>query len=178
MQICEEMGNHRDFSTLFNYALTSRAFAGPALLWLYRNHHQSGYFEGDDNDDELSTSRNTGNKSWEEGVAMYKVYLSKWALLWKSIIRSSLGKTAYPYCLYIRSLDFRNLSTLLEDSQFKDAAQPSFFADDMEPFMKIGASKRTRAGKAGIARLVTDSILDLVGESITRFVNDAVSLNS
>jgi len=115
------------------------------------------------------------NHTWEEGVALYKAHASNWALLWKTIIRSSLGNTAYPYCLYIRSLDFRNLATLLDDDHFRDGAESSFFEGDMVIFHKAGAVKRTRAGQALAPRLVIDEILDLVGESITSFVSDAVS---
>ena len=137
-----------------------------------RNHNQSGYFAGDENDDELSGPKNT---TWEEGIALYKVYASRWALLWKMIIRSSLGNTAYPYCLYIRCLDFRNLDQLLKDPHFQEANQDMFFADDMAVF-KVGAAprKRSRAGKALQGRLVVEPILDRVGESIINFVSDAV----
>jgi hypothetical protein len=34
--ICEELGNQRDFGTLFNCAISGKYFAGSALLWLYQ----------------------------------------------------------------------------------------------------------------------------------------------
>lgn len=39
----------------------------------------------------------------------------KWSILWHSIIASSLGITAFPYCRYIKTLDCRDLSYLLDD---------------------------------------------------------------
>jgi hypothetical protein len=106
--------------------------------------------------------------------------ISKWALQWKTIIRSSLGNTAYPYCLYIRSLDLRNLAELLEDPVFRDHALDSFFADDMARFLKAQATpmkKKVRGAKPSYQRLDIPVVLDLVGESITRFVSESASQN-
>lgn len=61
---------------------------------------------------ELSRQGRSGDQDFEQPV-------SRWALLWKSIILSSLGMTLYPYCRYIRSLDLRDLKELLEDSKFR-----------------------------------------------------------
>ena len=43
----------------------------------------------------------------------------QWANLWRSVVLSSLGRTAYPYCRYIRALDLRDLKMLLEDTKGK-----------------------------------------------------------
>jgi len=115
--------------------------------------------------------------TWEDGVAFQKRFASKWALLWKSIIRSSLGNTAYPYCLYIRSLDLRNLASLLEDSHFREPILDTFFAGDMTVFYKsqdTPVKKKTRSTKT---RLNVAPILDLVGEYITSYVSDAADRN-
>lgn len=45
--------------------------------------------------------------------------VSRWAGLWRTMILSSLNKTAYPYCQYIRTLDLRDLRELLEDPEFR-----------------------------------------------------------
>ena len=45
--------------------------------------------------------------------------ISKWANLWRTLILSSLGKTAYPYCSYIRVLNLGDLKELLEDFKFQ-----------------------------------------------------------
>jgi hypothetical protein len=107
--------------------------------------------------------------------------ISKWALQWRSIVRSSLGSTAYPYCLYIRSLDLRNLADLLAEPLFRDAALDNFFADDMAKFLKSQETpikKKTRASKKPVyQRINIPLVLDLVGESITSFVSESASKN-
>ena len=45
--------------------------------------------------------------------------IQKWSILWRSIVASSLDATLFPYCRYIRSLDFRDLGYLLDDDQFR-----------------------------------------------------------
>lgn len=190
--LCEELGHRLDFRTLFNCALAGKKLAIPALSWLYRsvessvslfvlslkacrNHNQSTYFR-DEYNAELSAKATT----YEEGAVLYKAYFSKWALMWKSIIRSSLGNTAHPYCLYIRSLDFRNLNDLLADNQFRDSALEAFFADDMARFLKsqeTPTKNKTRKGRALQMRLNVSSVLDLVGESITSYAGEAADRN-
>lgn len=144
----------------------------------HRIHNQSKYFR----DDEPDTAQPV---SWQEGTALRIRAVSKWALLWKSIIRSSLGTTTYPYCLYIRSLDLRNLVLLFEDNHFRDSSLDTFFTDDMAQFLKPldtvmrPAQKKTRSGKKNAyIRLNTATIrtiIDLVGESITSYVADAAA---
>ena len=100
--------------------------------------------------------------------------------MWKSIIRSSLGTTAYPYCLYIRSLDLRNLAELLDDPLFREAALDTFFDNDMAMFLKAHETpgkKKKKGVKASYTRLNIPIVLDLVGESITNFVSEAASRN-
>lgn len=102
---------------------------------------------------------------------------SLWALQWKSIIRSSIGTTFYPYCLYIRSLDLRNLEELLSDSVFRDAVFEGFFAGEMSVFLKATDTpvrKNLRGSKKQMyQRIDIPSVLNLVGESITNFVSAA-----
>jgi hypothetical protein len=97
--------------------------------------------------------------------------------MWKSIIRSSLGTTAYPYCLYIRSLDLRNLAELLDDQLFREVALDTFFDHDMAKFLKAQETpiKKKKGGKASYLNIPL--VLDLVGESITKFVSEAASRN-
>ncbi|ESZ92296.1 hypothetical protein SBOR_7336 [Sclerotinia borealis F-4128] len=102
---------------------------------------------------------------------------SKWALSWKSIVRSSLGATAYPYCLYIRSLDLTNLSNLLEDSTFQMSAMDNFFAHEMAKFSSVDGTLRRRSMRGPQVRLNTTKILDLIGESITRYVSERADEN-
>lgn len=96
----------------------------------------------------------------------------KWALSWKSIVRSSLGATAYPYCLYIRSLDLTNLSNLLDDGTFRMTAMDNFFADEMAELLSVDGTPRRRSKRGTQVRLNTTTILNLIGESITRYVSE------
>ncbi|KAF8851146.1 hypothetical protein BDZ45DRAFT_632124 [Acephala macrosclerotiorum] len=162
--VCEELASRQDFGTLFNCALSSKILVGPALLWLYRIHNQWAVIssEGDDADFTQSDT------------------LLNWALQWKSITRSSLGNTAYPYCLWIRSLDLRNLKELLEDTRFRETALDTFFADDMTGFLKPQATpmeQKTRGAKAAYKRLDIPLVLELIGESITSFISESASQN-
>ncbi|KAL2067973.1 hypothetical protein VTL71DRAFT_16071 [Oculimacula yallundae] len=173
--VCEEVSRLQDFNTLFNCALTGKVLVQPALLCLYRNYLQSTITNSEGNDADL-----TQNDTFQGRVEAQKTTLLKWALLWKSIIRSSLGTTAYPYCLYIRSLDLRNLTDLLEDPQFRDKAWDTFFADEMARFLRLQQtqmSQKTRGGKSIPKRLEVTAVLELVGESITSFISQSASEN-
>ena len=58
------------------------------------------------------------------------VIIKKWALLWKSILRSTLGKTYRPYSHFIRVLDLQDLETLLEDNKFRGNIERSVYSID------------------------------------------------
>ncbi|TVY49872.1 hypothetical protein LOCC1_G000186 [Lachnellula occidentalis] len=105
--------------------------------------------------------------------------VAKWALQWKSIIRSCLGQTLYPYGLYIRVLDLSNLSDLLDDTSFRDHLQRDFFAGEMAQFLKAQETpvkRKTRKGARSVYnRLTIPLILEAVGESITSYVTESAS---
>lgn len=88
----------------------------------------------------------------------------------RSIILSSIGKTSYPYCLYIRSLDLSNLEELLDDNIFRDNIAERFFADEMEVFRKRPADMYTLRSSPKVDKA---AILNLVGDSISRFVGES-----
>jgi hypothetical protein len=139
-----------------------------ANLPIIKVHDQSEYFRNDETDAEISGAP---RHTWEVGVALHRRYVLQWALLWKSMVRSSLGSTAYPYALYIQSLDLRNLASLLEEPAFREVAHESFFADDMAKFLKTQDTPiKTRTKKAYHMRLNIPPILEHVGESITGYV--------
>ncbi|KAJ5046715.1 uncharacterized protein L3040_003947 [Drepanopeziza brunnea f. sp. 'multigermtubi'] len=172
--VCEELSKLADFNTLFHCALASKALGKPALLWMYRIHNQSTIISSEGNDADL-----TRNATFEGRLDAQKITLFKWMLLWKSIIRSSLGSktTAYPYCLYIRSLDLRNLAELLEELPFR-SAQDEFFSDDMKQFLRqVPMTLKMRGSKGSNKRLDIPMILELVGESITSYVSHSASMN-
>ncbi|KAN0103053.1 hypothetical protein V8E51_011366 [Hyaloscypha variabilis] len=167
--VCEELARKRDFATLFTCAVSSKSLVKPALLWMYRVH----------DDCSIRNSSEVNEADFERNVAAVKRICSQWTLQWKSIIRSSLGHTRYPYCLYIRSLDLRNLAELLEDPWFRELSQ-SFFAHDMTQFLRkpdTPMKQKIRGAKALYKKLDVPVILDLVGESITNYVSTAATQN-
>ena len=143
-----------------------------------RKHQQTSFFS-DDDDTKLSAEFNL---AMSEREALARENSRKWALLWKSIIRSSLGTTAYPYCLYIRSLDLVNLDLLLNDVLFQRGVQDSVFSDDMSQFLDAEETpkrRRTQGGQVIPKRLNMDNIMNLVGESITSmFLTYAIAIIS
>lgn len=140
-----------------------------------RIHNQWAVISSEGNDNDLIK-----NDTFAGRLNAQKTTVLNWALQWKSIVRSSLGHTAYPYCLWIRTLDLRNLKDLLEDNIFREV-QDTFFAEDMSSFLKMPETpmKMKVRGAKGAARkrLDVQGVLEVVGESITSFVSDAASQN-
>jgi hypothetical protein len=149
-------------------------------LTSYRVHDESPIRSSGEGNETVFERNNTYNdQTFEEKLAAVKKITSKWALQWRSIIRSSMGHTLYPYCLYIRSLDLRNLGELLDDPLFRELSQ-IFFADDMAQFLRTldtPMKQKIRSAKASYEKLDVPVILDLVGESITSFVSTAATQN-
>ncbi|KAI9655023.1 MAG: hypothetical protein M1831_004983 [Alyxoria varia] len=113
--ICEELYLlqdvlHDSFSTLFNLATSSRSLAQWAIPPLYRMHSDNSQA------DEEAGGLNP--------IVQQELITQRWAITWRSIILSAMGKTLYPYCNYLRALDLRDLNELLED--------PKFFGTDID----------------------------------------------
>ncbi|RFU26896.1 hypothetical protein B7463_g9458, partial [Scytalidium lignicola] len=168
--VCEELGRLGDFNTLFHCALASKHLVGPALLWLYRIHNQFSIISSEGNDADWTLSQEL---TYQGRLDQQNRMVSKWALQWKSIIRSSLGTTAYPYCLYIRSLDLRNLQELMEDPRFRESSIYTFFTDELAQFRRPLDTPPKRTKRRGMLQLNIPEILNLVVESITSFVSSA-----
>jgi hypothetical protein len=195
--ICEELGNQRAFGTLFNAALSSKQIAASALLWMYRYfkpmpqlsmalismkliecpargtilswslltppmvHTTSAIRTGENTEDEIPKNK-TANSA-----------MSRWALQWRSIILSSLGETAYPYCLYIRTLDLTNLNDLFDDLVFKKDFESKFFEGSMS-VLKKSPGATTRRPKLNMNSV---AIVDMVGELISKYAGDSAERN-
>lgn len=96
-----------------------------------------------------------------------------------SVIRSSLGSTYYPYCLYIRSLNLTDFNNVLDDSAFIGPVRDAFFEGDMAQFLTLlDTPAKRKSGRNGLVRLNRDIIIDLVGESITNYISRAAAENS
>lgn len=104
------------------------------------------------------------------------VETEKWACLWRSIVMSSVGKTVYPYCLWIKALNLGNLYSLLEDlardrvrvgrivlnyKQIRDW----FFSYPLGAFLHANKSKKP---VLDIEKIVLD-----VGNKVTSFIKQA-----
>jgi hypothetical protein len=112
-----------------------------------RIHHLSPVISAEGSDAELTKNQDL---EYKDRISKQNKIVAKWALQWKSVIASSLRETLYPYGLYIRALDLRNLSDLLEDPKFRDVALDSFFAGGMAQFMKSQdtlVKKKKKGGK-------------------------------
>lgn len=75
--------------------------------------------------EDIETGRKPGTKSsFANRNAEQEALVGKWAMLWRSIILSSIdGKTYLPYCRFIRSLNLRDLGNLFEDTKFRNIEQ-------------------------------------------------------
>ena len=58
----------------------------------------------------------------------------KWALLWRTMILSSLGKTMYSYCRHIRTLNLPDLREMLEDNRFRGNVRECI----LKPIFRMG----------------------------------------
>jgi hypothetical protein len=166
--ICEELGRRRDFPTLFRCALSSVSFSEPALRTMYRMNEMSPLIS---ETDELENLRRHQPGDVAIKAAQQESQLRKWALIWRSIIRSSLNATYKPYCLYIRSLNLDNLSDLLQESRFSGKIEHDFFAGDLQEFYLRKELLSTRESKSRRKhRWIVDvvPILHAVGEAITK----------
>jgi hypothetical protein len=124
--LCEELANQDQFDTLFNCACSSRAFAMPALTHLYRYatclaklaSHDTTVLTYLDRYHHQASVRGGG----EDGLspATKLLAIQRWSILWRSIIASALDATLFPYCRYIKNLDFRDLGNLLDEDQFRN----------------------------------------------------------
>lgn len=94
----------------------------------------------------------------------------RWAGMWRSIIMSSLGVTAYPYCLWIRSLGLSDLEQLLQGIARDRKWRPLFFKGPMKTFEIISGSIKTSKGRPIIE---WQKIIERVGNTITQFAQEA-----
>lgn len=147
--ICQELALRHDFPTLFRCALVSRRLATLALEQLYRIHERSPASTGE------TSSR----------IA--------WARLWKSIIRSSIGETAYPYCTYIRALSLGNFEDLLTDVWNDHNVRPWLFDSEekMDQFLVLrdGQPKRQTRNQV-LPPMDVQSTLVKCADSITCYI--------
>jgi hypothetical protein len=120
--LCEELAAQDQFDTLFNCACSSRVLAVPALTHLYRyltDTHRGTVATNFLRSHHHAPVRGGGEDLYGLPPATKLLTIQRWSILWRSIIASALDATLFPYCRYIRSLDFRDLEHLLDDDQFR-----------------------------------------------------------
>lgn len=76
----------------------------------------------------------TDANSETTSLATQGLLVQKWSIMWRSIVLSSLNKTLYPYCRYMRVLDLRDLEYLLEDPKFRGHIANKFFEGELQQF--------------------------------------------
>jgi hypothetical protein len=124
--LCEELANQEQFDTLFNCACSSRVLAVPALTHLYRYATIDLVPKPAPNTDTCCRShhsapvRGGGDDLYGLPLATKLLSIQRWSILWRSIIASALDATLFPYCRYIKNLDFRDLGNLLDEDQFRN----------------------------------------------------------
>ncbi|KAI9795594.1 MAG: hypothetical protein M1833_006915 [Piccolia ochrophora] len=157
--ICEELWFRRDFDSLYQCAVASKRLTHPALANLYRMHNVAPATSRGADDLELARQGKSGRERM----------VQKWALMWRSIILSSLGKTLFPYCRYTRALDLRDLEYLFDDGRFRGTADRQFFAGDLAQFnIEADTPKKPTSKSKAPRRLNVPSVLDRIGEVVTK----------
>lgn len=120
---------------------------------LVRSHHQASV-------------RGGGDDLYGLPPATKLLTIQRWSILWRSIIASALDATLFPYCKYIKNLDFRDLGNLLDEDQFRNKVYKQFFAGPLKPFEKTETF--VRKGRKG-TRLKNTAIIDAIGEAVTQY---------
>jgi hypothetical protein len=136
--VAQEFASRRDFGGLYLCACLGRNMAALALPELYAIHHQSPAINAHILDIETSVC------------------------LWRSIIASSLGKTLFPYCTWIKALKLGNLYSQLEDlARDNPGLKAQFFRPPLEKLQiwrGRGRALNLEAIIVEVANLVTDCI--------------------
>ena len=103
----------------------------------------------------------------DDAQSLAKDSIARWAKLWRSLLLSSIGKAAYPYCRYIRVLDLNDLGLLLQEPRFRNEYSKSFFSGDLTPFL-IEQGTPVKVTRGSQPRRFNDgAMLEKIGESIS-----------
>ncbi|KAK7751776.1 hypothetical protein SLS62_006262 [Diatrype stigma] len=97
----------------------------------------------------------------------------EWARLWRSIILSSIGGTAYPYCAYVRTLSLGlNFVENMPDNLNDKAIRDFFFEGPMEPFLVLleGTTPSRKTRGARISRIHAEKTMVKCADSVTSYI--------
>ncbi|CAJ2506763.1 Uu.00g079490.m01.CDS01 [Anthostomella pinea] len=149
--LCQELGARRDFATLFCLSRVSRRVASIALEQLYRVRDEADTFP----DGKLQTAQ-----------------------LWRSIVLSSLGMTAYPYCAYVRALSLGHLVECLEEMRPDKAVREFFFDGPMHQFLVLrGLPTRNTRDNSSFLPIDMDRTVVKCVDSITIYIRELADSN-
>ncbi|KAK0354325.1 hypothetical protein LTR91_016651 [Friedmanniomyces endolithicus] len=149
-----ELAHRLDFATLFNCVASSKYLGNAGSV--------SALYRISLGDQSPSRSSVMDNLSPAES----DIALMRWSILWRTVILSALGKTMYPYCRHLRSLDLRDFSALLDrlDETRSRKVAKQFFASHLSGFHHVSQT----TGKYRATRLNSEKILAEVGDIITQ----------
>lgn len=146
--IAQQLGRRRDFGGLFLCARLGRGMARLALPELYAIHDQS------------------------PAISAHILDIETSVCLWRSLIASSLGKTLFPYCCWIKSLRLGNLHSQLEDLARDNARlKAQFFSPPLEKLQirrGRGRALNLEAIIVEVAAMVTERIRSSADQEHTR----------
>ncbi|KAI0480946.1 hypothetical protein GGR56DRAFT_628269 [Xylariaceae sp. FL0804] len=151
--ICQELATRRDFDTLFHCSLVGRRVAGIALEQLYGMRGVVDNFPEETRDI---------------------------ARMWRSIILSSIGETAFPYCAYVRALTLGNLEDCLEEMRSDSSLRSFFFDGAMEKFLVLRegiALTRKATRRTPLPPIDYQSTVIRCAQSITQSIKDQADIN-
>ncbi|KAF2147834.1 hypothetical protein K461DRAFT_298445 [Myriangium duriaei CBS 260.36] len=159
--VANELAEQQDFSSLYRCAISGSYFAkAGAIQNLYRICNYSPVVGG---------GSETTSADGPVAVGEQESIVQRWAILWRSIVLSSLGqgKTLFPYCHFLRVLDLRDLLFLLDDDKFRGKIPDYFFAGDLAHLRILVNQPATRKGWRK-PRLDFKQIILAVADAITR----------
>ncbi|KAI1338242.1 hypothetical protein F5Y15DRAFT_136456 [Xylariaceae sp. FL0016] len=152
--LCQELATRRDFATLYQCALVGRRMASISVEQLYRIRDVADAFP----DDKLDT-----------------------ACLWRSIVLSSIGATAYPYAAYVRALSLGQLEECLEDMRGDKDLRDYFFQGPMQPFQVLRdgfqVPKKQLRNTPRLPPLDVSKTLCKCADSITTYIREVADDN-
>ncbi|KAF9893881.1 hypothetical protein FE257_010051 [Aspergillus nanangensis] len=147
--ILDILGDERDYNSLFQCSISSRCFTEHSLAVLYKLYNESPVRSGGSEDEQFRTRRaatTLPNPRREGDVAT-----RKWALMWRSIVLSTLDQTYLPYYSYTRFIDYDDLLGLLVSPGFSGKIKDDFFTPELVAFLdstyEPKGSKRLRSSK-------------------------------
>ncbi|KAL4807115.1 hypothetical protein BDV18DRAFT_136925 [Aspergillus unguis] len=113
--VLDNLGDDKDYNSLYQCALASKNFTDHALAVLYRIYDASPLRGGGPEDEQLRfhPRRPAFSTTLTKDEQNQNPTLKKWITLWRSIVLSTLDLTYLPYYSYIRYLDLDDLGNLL-----------------------------------------------------------------